>query len=794
MAERKIPELLSPVGCIDSMYAAVNNGADAIYLGGKNFSARSSAKNFTMDELKFAIEYARLRNVKAYITINTLYKNSEIYDVLLFAQSMYKEGANAFILQDIGVANEIKKFMPNINIHASTQMNLHSLNGVRYIQKMGFNRVVLSRELSVLEINEINDNTNIETEVFVHGALCVSYSGQCLMSSIIGGRSGNRGRCAQTCRLTYDLLKKGQILKKGYLLSPKDIMTLQILEEIINSGVSSLKIEGRMKSPEYVAITTKAYREQLDKINYGETLVNKDTIKNVTQIFNRGGAFSKGYFKSHSNYEMMSTKTPKSTGRLVGKVLSYFNGRCNIQFNEDLVPGDGIEIWTSIQPNVGCSISKEIKKGQTYELNIEGNIEKENLVYKSYDKRLVDLGKKLYLSTKRQLNVQGYIDAKLGERLRLKISHNDVCIVKEGDVVEEAQNNPTTLEKILKQFSKTGNTPYKIEYNNFNIDDNIYISISHINELRRKAVEEFEQKLISSFKREITKTLELPQKKSETIQKQKLSVQIKNEEQLNAVIDKNIVRVYLHYNNDIIKNIDTIIKDCRSNNIEVYIYLPFISRSKLEHTLKDSLLKLEEKEVNGYLVSTLGQLEILYNIESKKKIMLNYNLNTFNDLTLNIYKSNGIEVTLSQELNLNQIKNINGAGCEIVIHGRQIVMATHQCPVGIYCGHKSHNEYCKLRYDAAGYSLLDKKGTKFPIVTDCNTCIAFILNSKTLVMYSKYEDIKDMNVEYLRLVFNDEEAREVSKTVSLYIDMLRGISITSQSEEATYGHFYRGVE
>lgn len=789
-----IPELLSPVGTMESMYAAVNNGADSIYVGGKNFSARSSAKNFTNDELKAVIEYARLRNVNVYVAINTLYKDSEINDVLLFAQKMYMEGANAFILQDIGVAMEIKKNLPEIELHASTQMSIHSLEGAKYIEKLGFSRVVLSRELSTLEITQINSNINIQTEVFVHGALCVSYSGQCLMSSLLGGRSGNRGKCAQTCRLKYDLLKNGKSIKNNYLLSPKDIMTLGILKDIVETGVSSLKIEGRMKSPEYVAIVTKAYREQLDKIKLGETLVDKDTVNNVTQIFNRGGSFSKSYFKNYSGKDMMSNKTSKSTGILIGTVVNYSKGECTIEFNTDLVPGDGIEIWTSTEPHVGTSISKVINEGQLFKISIDGDIEEGNKVYKSYDKRLMDNCKKLYQNTKRQLNIQGNIQAKIGSKLKVSIFYNGIIVTKEGEIVEKAENTPTPKEKIIKQLSKTGNTPYIITYNNIDIDENIYIGVTKLNELRRSIIEEFEQKQIHSFKREYKNISVPPMKDILVVNKQKLSVQVKNIQQLSAVLNKDISRVYFEYKKDILEDISIIINNCENNSIDLFIALSGICRNESENILKNNLIKLEDTNIRGYLVSNYGQLEILESLNTNKEIMLNHNFNTFNNLAVKFFKERQVGVTLSQELNVNELNSINGNGCELIIHGRQTLMTTHQCPIGLYDGGKVYGKYCKLRNNSDTYSLLDRKGFSFPIVTDCDNCIAFILNSKILSMYTKYNDIQNLNIEFLRLIFNDEDAIDVAQTVTLYTNMIDNLTNISHNEEATYGHFYRGVE
>ncbi|MDR2940435.1 MAG: U32 family peptidase, partial [Clostridiales bacterium] len=275
----KLPELLSPVGSEQALAAAVNNGCDAIYIGGKNFSARASAENFTDERLKEIIAYAHLRGVKSYITLNTLYKDSELKGLLEFAARMYEYGADAFIVQDIGAAAFIKQNFKGIKLHASTQMTTHNAESAKFLYSIGFDRICLSRELSLEEIKAIKgepDLKGLELEVFVHGALCVSYSGQCTMSSIIGQRSGNRGRCAQTCRMPFELLKDNEPIESGYLLSTKDIMSLGMLKELCSIGIDSLKIEGRMRGADYVSTTTKTYRAQLDKSLLGDYSVKSD--------------------------------------------------------------------------------------------------------------------------------------------------------------------------------------------------------------------------------------------------------------------------------------------------------------------------------------------------------------------------------------------------------------------------------------------------------------------------------------------------------------------------------------
>ena len=283
-------ELLSPVGNFECLKAAVQSGADAIYFGADKLNARQNSDNFNKEELARAIEYAKLRNVKTHLTLNILIQNNEFEEAIELVNYAYKMGIDAVIVQDLGLAKKIIEMFPDLEVHGSTQMTTYNINGVKELEKLGFNRVVLARELSIEEIKNICKNSNIDIEVFVHGALCICYSGQCLMSSIIGGRSGNRGKCAGTCRLPYSLLKDNQKINSGYLLSSKDVCTLDILPELINSGIKSLKIEGRMKSPEYVATVTSIYRKYIDLANSGnQYFVDKQDKEKLLQVFNRGG-------------------------------------------------------------------------------------------------------------------------------------------------------------------------------------------------------------------------------------------------------------------------------------------------------------------------------------------------------------------------------------------------------------------------------------------------------------------------------------------------------------------------
>ena len=316
---RKV-ELLAPAGSIESLYAAINNGADAVYLGGSKFSARAYASNFDNETMKKAVDYCHSYGVKIYVTMNTLLKEKELNEAIKYVGYLYEIGVDALIVQDLGLVSLIQEKYNDFEIHASTQVTIHNGEGAIYFKEKGFTRIVLSRELSLEEIKHISKDLNIETEMFIHGALCVCYSGQCLMSSMIGGRSGNRGRCAQPCRMEYTLKSNNMGEKKAYLLSPKDMCTIENIKDIIDSGAYSLKVEGRMKRPEYVAGVVENYRKAIDKEYYNKKFNVQEGKKVLLQLFNREG-FSTAYLRKNIGKDMMSYKFPKNTGVEIGKVL-----------------------------------------------------------------------------------------------------------------------------------------------------------------------------------------------------------------------------------------------------------------------------------------------------------------------------------------------------------------------------------------------------------------------------------------------------------------------------------------
>ena len=793
-----IPELLCPAGSIDSFKAAVNNGADAVYFGGRDFNARAGAENFTDEQLAEAIDYAHLRGAKVNITLNTLYKDAELDRVLLFAEKMYKSGADAFIIQDIGFFSAIVKNMPEIRLHASTQMTVHSLEGAILLKNQGFDRIVLSRELSLPEVEHIAKNAGIEIEVFAHGALCVAYSGQCLMSSFIGGRSGNRGKCAGSCRQMYSLMNGAKKGAEGYLLSPRDIMTMDRLKEIVETGVYTVKIEGRMKSPEYVAVVTRAYREALDALKAGDTKVSEDALRDVTQIFNRGGSFTKGYFYDFAGADMMSNLTPKSTGTYLGKVVSVSKNperdgkrKCLIKIENSVTSGDGVEIWTRTGENTGGYSNEKAQAGAIITVFASGEVGVGDDVYKSYDKELTDRATKMAVDDRKTIEVNCDVIMVAGEPASLKFERNGIEVTVKGDIIEKAQNNPTPVERISEQLAKTGNTSFTLNWGNVNIGEDIYVQISAVNKLRREGLELFAEEYTEGFRRGMFAPFE--KEKAEFVQDKgsyALCVQVVNEEQLKAACEEGIERIYYTISGYGAEQVKAVL-DNYGPKAQIYIALPKIMRKSDVEDLKELLNQLETTQVKGYLVSTFGQLALVKQL-SEKEIITDYNFNIINNTGYEHTKNSGADViTLSTEATMEELKAFPSG--EAVVYGNIPLMITHQCPVGLYSAGKTSGRYCKLKNKSKGYTLVDKTNANFPVVTDCESCYALILNGPKLNLQEKLNIFNGTNIKKLRLLFYTEDFPEVRKVIRSFNEALIG-HFHPPEGDVTFGHYFREVK
>jgi len=477
---------------------------------------------------------------------------------------------------------------------------------------------------------------------------------------------------------------------------------------------------------------------------------------------------------------MMSTQTPKSTGVLVGKVVAYKNGKCKIKFTQPLKPGDGIEIWATPE-HIGTGIAKHIAAGETVEFALQCNIG--DVVYKSYDKGLIDAIKNEMATTEKRITVDGTVGATIGRPLMLSLSYNGLTTTVYGDIVQAANQAPMAAGDILAQLSKTGNTPFVIDFAYVEIDDNIFIPKAALNKLRRDAVEMLGTEIAASTKRApLEYVYEAPpcqQEKTVPF----LTVQLNNVEHLPKVLELGVKRVYVKLED----------VGARTLGSQVFVTLPRISRNDTDAALAKALPQLEaDPNIGGYLVSTYGQLQLLQN--TTKQIVLDHSFNIFNAYAVRAF--NGTTVTLSQELNTKEISAIGGNGFELVVYGRQVLMCMHNCPIGLYSATSKSGKFCNHRGSAA-YTLQDKIGMEFPIATDCQSCVAYIYNSKTLDTALKFDMILKTGAQSLRLVFTHESESEIAETITRYQAAMlgeKGKKTTPQKENATYGHFFRGVE
>lgn len=497
-------ELLAPAGNMDSLKAAVMAGCDAVYLGGVLFGARAFAGNFTNEEIVDAINYAHLYGVKVYVTINTIIYDSEVERFLDYVRFLHKNNVDAVIIQDIGMFDLLRKKFPNLELHASTQMNIHNYDGALLAKKLGFKRVVMARETPIDVIKKIKEEIDIEIEVFIHGALCVSYSGECLLSALVGKRSGNRGTCAQICRKKYDFYDddKNKLNTNNYLLSTKDLCTLKYIDKLIEIGVDSLKIEGRMKRSPYVYLVTKTYRKVIDNYyNTGKLKIDENDIIELKKMFNRN--FTKGFMLNEDNNNFTYDKRPNNIGIEVGQVISKVKNDLKIKLTYDVSVHDGLRILDD-KEDKGLVINKmfinnksvlEAKKGDVITLKYDKYVEKNSKVLLTSSKKQLDSISEAIKNQERFIYVDLNFTAKENENLKLTITDGLNTVTEMLDKTPmRAINKETSFDVIKKQLSKLGNTVYKARSITLNLDDNLFINIKDINEIRRRAISKLNEK------------------------------------------------------------------------------------------------------------------------------------------------------------------------------------------------------------------------------------------------------------------------------------------------------------
>ncbi|APH38762.1 DUF3656 domain-containing U32 family peptidase [Methanohalophilus halophilus] len=795
----KKPELLAPAGDYDSLVAAVQNGADAVYLGGSAFSARGYADNFPDVNLGEAIDYAHLYGVRVYVTVNTLIKDSEFSQAMDLLTELCNRGVDAVIIQDIGLLAACRSHLPQMPVHASTQMTVHNTESVKLLERYGVKRVVLSREMSLEEIASMNDNTNMELEVFVHGALCISYSGQCLMSSMIGGRSGNRGYCAQPCRRQYSLSCDDEIVTAGYLLSPNDLCAARLIPELVAAGVDSFKIEGRMKKPEYVAGVVSLYRRFIDRYFADPTNfhVAESEIRYLEQLFNRG--FTSAYLEGGTR-DMMGTVSPGNRGIPIGTIVGIgrYMDRAVVSLEEDINVGDGVVSGSGDGEKIGVIYragrqEKSASAGDTIEISFSGCLQEGDILYRTLDSRQKKKLQQTYTSAapQRKIPISMQLKARWGHPLTLSVEDRDCNTVSlhSDYVVEGAKGKAASEKQLHKQLAKLGNTAFDPSSIYVKMDDGIFVPVGVLNELRNDAVDLLHKKRTEQYHRECSKPpLEPLDSSAESNTNPLLCVAVSSVEDAEAAVAAGADVIYfagLHMPS--VDEITTVKKQCQSGQTSLYLSTPRIIKNG---EMKDLFWLLEEaRECSGLLVANMGMI----GLASEKEIpfVIDVPLNIFNHHSCTVLKNLGARrVTTSPELTLDELGQVadSCSGLECIVEGNFEVMVSEYCPLSDAAG-------CSDSCRKVESALVDRKGYSFPLKMD-EHCRMHLLNSRGLSMLDYLGDVIATGVSAIRIEARWESPGDIGSLVGLYRQVLDGRADTRKmraGKKYTTGHFYRGV-
>ncbi len=734
---RKV-ELLSPVGNKEMFYQAIHNGADAVYLAGTHYGARKFADNFQDDELIEIFSYARLYGVKVYVTVNTLIYENEVRDLLKYVEFLYRNGVDAIIMQDIGMMKLIHERFPNLEIHASTQCHNHDEDTVAFWKNFGVTRVVLARELSLDEIKSID--IDIEKEVFVYGALCVCYSGCCLFSSMNGGRSGNRGECVGSCRLPYQLIQNRDnvFFKEKYLLSTKELNTLDYVKELIESGITSFKVEGRMKSPYYVGYVTRMYRKLIDQYNQGKIAkLSMQEKENLKKLFNR--EFTMGYL--FQDKDIMNINSPNHLGVPIGKVIQVNPKKIYIQLiSDNLYQEDGIRFQNSKQGmivnrlyNQKNLLVNHIDACQIAVIDNKFNhqIIKQDIVLKTIDRKLI---RELENYSLKKINISFKGEFLIGESFWIEITDGIHKIKGMGEIVESARKREVTEEDIIKCLNKVGNTPFSCNDICIHKDSGIFVNLKSINEVRRKITEE----LIETRKKNTKEVIinDSVKKKNEFMNDNSqcyFNVLVRTEEQLKCCLKYKINSIYV---------------------VDYDLYCKYKHLKNIYYRT-DRVIKEEKKFQNDKLL--VGDLGSIYRYQKENQLVGDYYLNVTNSYSVNTLRQFGLQrVTLSVELDKEKIRDIMKFPyfVELIIYGRVELMITKYCPL------KKCFNYCsKCMNSQEKFYLQDKVGNKYPILR--KSCITHIMNCQNIDKLKELEEYQKMGIHYYRLELFDEKREDL---------------------------------
>ena len=824
-------ELLAPAGSREALVAAVENGANAIYLAGNAFGARAYASNFDREALREAIHFAHLRKVAIHVTVNTIVADEEMGPLRDYLHFLYEAGADAVLVQDLGVARVAHETVPDLPLHASTQMSVSSLEGVRALAELGFTRVVLARELSLKEIRHICAHAPVEIETFMHGALCVCYSGQCLMSSMIGGRSGNRGRCAQPCRLPYTLVdEKGQDVlgdKAGsYLLSPRDLSTIDVIPDLIEAGVSSLKIEGRMKRPEYVATVVRTYREAIDTYYAGKGYaVTQEERDDLAQIFNRD--FTTAYLEGRPGKAMMSDRRPNNRGLLIGRVTAYdWDARIvTVKLSGRLGLGDQVDFWVKVGGRVTATISaltdakgravEEGQAGDTVSFAIPSAVRDHDRVFKVYDARLMERAKETYASGApvRRIPVAIAVRAAIGEPLTVTLcdAEGHRGEGRTDFIGESARKRPLSEEIIRKQVSRLGTSVYEMKSLHCDIEGEVMVPMSEINEARRKAVEALDALRL----KEIEAREHRPEPKftdriaRPTPKKAHFLVAVdtlgKAEAALAAGAD-GILFGGESYEHRVIapEEYERAWQMAREAGARIDFNTPRIVHDGQQKHVERLLAAFAAFPPDAVHVHNIAMLALVRRL-TDFAIHADYSLISYNKQTLAFLKDYGASsATLSPELTAKEIRQLakeSPLPLTCIVHGRLELMVSNYCVTGSFlggCGEGPCTQPCTRGH----FALKDRKDALFPLAMD-QFCHMHVLNSKVLSMMPHAMKFRAAGIETMQIEAKAMGEKEIAAIVKAY---RKAMAFPEEPAEAqlswiheqegkdiTRGHYFRGV-
>lgn len=746
-------ELLAPAGSLKTLKAVIHAGADAVYLGGSMFGARAYANNFNEEELLEAIRFGHIHGRKIILAVNTLLKEYELGQLYDYLHPYYEAGLDAVIVQDMGVMEFIKTHFPNLPIHTSTQMTITNVEGARLLKEQGVERVVTAREMSLEEIQRIHDEVGVELESFIHGALCYCYSGQCLFSSIIGGRSGNRGRCAQPCRLSYEVLQGEKSLTGHHatpILSLKDMCTLPFLYELADHGVYSFKIEGRMKTPEYAAGVVSIYRKYMDSYLDGSRIpVEKKDIRALLELGNRGG-FTNGYYYHHNDSDMLS----------------------------------------------GESASHNKSEGV-----LQDNIRRE------------------YVDTELKEKIKGKLILNKECPAKIEVQYGKIKVSYQGDMVLVAQNRPLTKEVVTEKITKTGNTPFVFENLEVTMDDDIFMPVNQLNQLRRGALEALEEALLKPYERTLPELVETSSAetdrqttgnaiKEKQISGQSLSqtsgqqsadsstevrVLIEDAEQLPAVLKADFVdTVYLdcmlYTRENLLRKLSEDIDRVHASGKKAFYVFPFIFRQQTSLFYEKIMPELKKLPLNGIMVRSLDEIAFMKEWGNENwQMVSDSNLYTYsNEAAEYFYRLGMIQDTIPVELNRKEILRRENSRSEMIIYGRLPLMITAQC---------IHKNTLGCMHQHKVLNLKDRYSVHFPVKNFCSECYNVIYNSLPVCLFKEDVTVKKIAPAAVRLSFTTETEEETEQILTIYGDIYKNGGILGQMPmECTNGHFKRGVE